>query len=98
MMYNEKFATALEKIEQHEHKQILQQNRKRYVNEKMDLRRKILVGELFINHFPIALEFTPGKSPDEDAHIFKPLDDFIEALSECQQSYQIIEDALLSSH
>jgi len=53
---------------------------------------------MFIKHFPIALEFTPGKTSDEDNQIFEPLDNFMEALSKSQQSFRAMEDALLQSH
>ena len=97
MTTEERFATLQKKHEQHKHQQSLQKNRNKDLDAKIELRRKILIGEMFLKHFPLALKFIPGKSSDEDTQIFKPLDNFMESLSQCQQSYQILEDTLLLS-
>lgn len=98
MTIKEKLATAQKKVEQYEHQKILQENRSKEADAKIELRRKILIGEMFIKHFPIALEFTPGKSSDDNNQIFEPLNDFIESLAKCQESFQRMEDTLLQSH
>lgn len=98
MTIEERLAKAKKKIEQLEHQKVLCENRNKESKAKIDLRRKILIGEMFIKHFPIALEFTPGKTSDEDNQIFEPLDNFMEALSKSQQSFRAMEDALLQSH
>lgn len=98
MTSEERLTMALKKVEQYEHQQLLQKNRNKEAESKIELRRKILVGEMFIKHFPFALEFTPGKSSDEDNQIFEPLDDFMKSLAECQQSFQKMEDALIQRH
>ncbi len=98
MTVEERIAMTLKKVEQHEHQQLLQNNRNKKVESKIELRRKILVGEMFIKHFPIALQFTPGRTSDEDSQIFEPLDEYMEALAECQQSFQKMEEALLQRH
>lgn len=95
MTVEERNAMVQRKVEQYEHQQLLRENRNREAESKIELRRKILIGEMFIKHFPIALQFTPGRSSDENKQIFKPLDDYMEALAECQQSYQKMEDALI---
>lgn len=95
MTVEERNAMVQRKVEQYEHQQLLRENRNREAESKIELRRKILIGEMFIKHFPIASQFTPGRSSDEDRQIFKPLDDYMEALAECQQSYQKMEDALI---
>lgn len=95
MTVEERNAMVQRKVEQYEHQQLLRENRNREAESKIELRRKILIGEMFIKHFPIALQFTPGRSSDENKQIFKPLDDYMEALAECQQSYQSMEDALM---
>lgn len=97
MTIEEKLARARKKEEQYEHRKILQDNRSQDDKSRTDFRRKILIGEMFIRHFPIALEFTPGKTSNEDALNLKPLDDFMEALSECQQVFQAMEDAIIQS-
>ncbi len=94
MTGEERFTRALKKVEQYEHQKNLQENRDRNAKEKIELRRKILIGEMFIKHFPIALQFTPGKSSDEDSQIFKSLDDYMESLAESQHAYQKMEDIL----
>lgn len=95
MTVEERNAMVQRKVEQYEHQQLLRDNRSKEAESKIELRRKILIGEMFIKHFPIALQFTPGRSSDENNQIFKPLDDYMEALTECQQSYQSMEDALM---
>lgn len=95
MTVEERNAMVQRKVEHYEHQQLLRENRSKEAESKIELRRKILVGEMFIKHFPIALQFTPGRSSDENNQIFKPLDDYMEALAECQQSYQSMEDALM---
>lgn len=94
MTVDERTAIAKKKVEQYEHQRLLQANRNKEAKSQMELRRKILIGEMFIKHFPIALQFTPGKSSNEDSQIFKPLDDYMELLAESQQSYQKMEDVL----
>lgn len=98
MTVEEKLAIAQKKISHYEHQKILQENRSKDAQTKSELRRKILVGEMFIKHFPIAMEFIPGKSSEENERIFEPLDEFMEALSKCQQSFQKIENSLLLPH
>ena len=95
MTVEERNAMVQRKVEQYEHQQLLRENRNREAESKIELRRKILIGEMFIKHFPIALQFTPGRSSDENKQIFKPLDDYMEAMAECQQSHQKMEDALI---
>lgn len=95
MTVEERIAKVQKKVEQYEHKQLLRENQNKEAESKIELRRKILIGEMFIKHFPIALQFIPGRTSDENNQIFKPLDDYMEALAECQQSYQKMEDALI---
>lgn len=98
MLKENKLETAQKKLLQYEHKKILQENRSKDINNTIDLRRKILVGEMFLKYFPIALEFTPGKSTDENALIFEPLDNFMQSLFMCQQAFLAMEDALVQQH
>lgn len=98
MTGEERLTKALKKVEQYEHQQLLRDNRSKEAESKIELRRKILIGEMFIKHFPIASQFTPGRSSDEDQQIFKPLDDYMEALAECQQSYLKMEEATIHPH
>ncbi|MBD5523847.1 MAG: hypothetical protein HDR04_05405 [Lachnospiraceae bacterium] len=98
MTVEERAAKVQRKVEQYDHQRLLQENRNKEAESKIELRRKILIGEMFIKHFPIALKFTPGKSSDENSRIFKPLDDYMELLAECQQSFQKMEEALIQLH
>lgn len=98
MTVEERNAMVQRKVEQHEHQQLLRDNRSKEAESKIELRRKILIGEMFIKHFPIASQFTPGRSYDEDNQIFKPLDDYMELLAESQQSYQEMENARSRRH
>lgn len=74
MTIEERLAKANEKEEQYKHQKILQDNRRKVDQYKINLRRKILLGEIFIKHFPIVLEFTPGKSSMEDSKILELLE------------------------
>ena len=94
MTIDERISIAQKRIEQYEHQTILQQNRNKKAASTLDHRRKVLLGEMFIKHFLIALEFTPGQTSDEDAQVFEPLNNFMESLSQCLHSYQLMEDAL----
>lgn len=98
MTVEERTAMVQRKVEQYEHQYLLRQNRSREAESKIELRRKILIGEMFIKHFPIASQFTPGRTSDENEQIFKPLDVYMEALAECQQSYLKMEDAMIQPH
>lgn len=98
MTVAERTAIAQRKVEQIERQQLLRENRCKEAESKIELRRKILIGEMFIKHFPIASQLTPGRSSDENKQIFKPLDDYMEALAECQQSYLKMEDAMIQPH
>lgn len=96
-MIEEKLTIAKRKMKQYENQQILRENQIKGSKAKLDFRRKVLVGEMFLKYFPIALEFTPGKSSEEDEHIFELLDNFMESLSMCHQCFQIMEDSLSKS-
>lgn len=98
MTIEERTARAQKKLEQYERQQSLLENRNKEAESRIELRRKILIGEMFIKHFPIALKFTPGKSSDENRQIFGLLDDYMEILAECQQFYQKMENALIQRH
>lgn len=98
MTVEERSAKVQRKVEQYEHQQLLRENCNKEAESKINLRRKTIIGEMFIKHFPIALQFTPGRSYDEDNQIFKPLDDYMELLAESQQSYQGMENALSRRH
>lgn len=95
MNSEERLSRAQKKFEQYEHQQLLQQNRNKADASKIEFRRKVLIGEMFIKHFPIALQFTPGKSSNDDNQIFKPLDDYMEQLAKCQQAYRDMEDIVI---
>lgn len=95
MTVEERTAIVQRKVEQIERQQLLRENRCKEAESKNELRRKIIIGEMFIKHFPIASQFTPGKSSDENNQIFNPLDDYMEALAECQRLYQKMEDVLM---
>lgn len=95
MTVEERTAMVKRRVEQHEHQRLLRENRSKEEESKNELRRKTIIGEMFIKHFPIALQFTPGRTSDENNQIFKPLDDYMEALAECQWLYQKMEDVLM---
>lgn len=95
MTVEERTATVQRKMEQIKRQQLLRENRSKEKEANIELRRKIIIGEMFIEHFPIALQFTPGKSSDEDSQIFKRLDNYMGVLAECQQLYQKMEDVLM---
>ena len=98
MTIEERLAKANEKEKQYKHQKILQDNRRKVDQSKINLRRKILLGEIFIKHFPIVLKFTPGKSSMEDSKTLELLDDYIGSLSKCQQAFQAMEDILCQLH
>ena len=95
MTVEERTALVQIKMEQIKRQQLLRENRSKEKEANIELRRKIIIGEMFIEHFPIALQFTPGKSSDEDSQIFKRLDNYMGVLAECQQLYQKMEDVLM---
>lgn len=95
MTVEERTAMVQRKMEQIKRQQLLRENRSKEKETNIELRRKIIIGEMFIEHFPIALQFTPGKSSDEDSQIFKRLDNYMGVLAECQQLYQKMEDVLM---
>lgn len=97
MTIDERISNAQRKLEQTEHQMILKTNRIKEAASKLELRRKVIVGEMFIEHFPIALEFTPRQTSDETAQIFESLNNFMESLSQFLHYYQLMEDALLQS-
>lgn len=95
MTTTDRLAQVKKQVEQTKRRRILEENRARESQRKMDDRRKYIIGDLFCKHFPIALEITPGRSTEEDSISFEPLDNFMEAMAKCQQCYQELEDALL---
>ena len=97
MITEEKLNSALKKVKQYENRRHLKENQIKDSKAKMDLRRKVLIGEMFLNHFPVSMKFIPGKTCEEDERIFESLDNFMEALSQCQQCFQAMEDALFKS-
>ena len=94
MTVDERLAQAKKKAEQAEHRQILRDNRENNAKEKELVRRKFFVGEMFTKHFPIVLEIAPNGLSKES---LEPLDNFMEALAECQRRYQDLEDSVLRS-
>ena len=94
MTVDERLAQAKKKAEQAEHRQILRDNREKDAKEKELMRRNFIVGEMFVNRFPIVLEIAPNALSKES---LEPLDKFMEALSECQRRYQDLEDSVLPS-
>ncbi len=95
MTTTDRLAQAKKQVEQSKRRRILEENRARESQRKMDDRRKYIIGDLFCKHFPIALEITPGRSTEEDRLNFEYLDHFMEALVKCQECYQEMEDALV---
>ena len=87
MTVEERTAIVQRKMEQIERQQLLRENRCKEEESKSELRRKIIIGEMFLKHFPIASQFTPGTSSDENNQIFKSLHDYMEALAECRRLY-----------
>ncbi len=96
MTIDERFALMHKQLEQDKHKKILQDNRAKSADDKIKRNREKIVGQLFIKYFPIAREFTPGKTTAENADVFEPLEEFIESLAQRQQRYQEMEDKLSS--
>lgn len=90
----ERLAQAQKKAQQAEHRQILRDNRERDAKEKEIIRRKFIVGDMFVKHFPIALEIAPKDSSKER---LEALDSFMEAMAECQRRYQDLEESVLRS-
>ena len=91
----ERLSKVVKKNEQLKQQRVLAENQAREAKRKTDDRRLFIVGKLFCKHFPIALEITPGRSVEEDRINFECLDNFMEALANCQKCYQEIEDALI---
>lgn len=98
MTVGERLAQSTKKMQQVEHQKILQENREKEAKSKIDFRRKVIVGELFINHFPIVLRFLPSKTKAEIVNEFELLDNFLGALAQCYHLYQEMEDKLSQSH
>ena len=48
MTVEEKMTIAQKKVERNEHRQLLQANRNKEAKSKMEHRRKVLIGEMFI--------------------------------------------------
>ena len=92
MTVADRLAQAQKKVQQAEHRQILRDNREKDAKEKELMRRKFFVGEMFAKHFPIVLEIAPNGLSKES---LEPLDNFMEALAECQRRYQDLEDSVL---
>lgn len=93
----ERLAQVKKKDEQLRQQKILTENQAREAKKKLDNRRLFIIGELFCKHFPIAQEIVPGRSTEEDRLNFEHLDQFMEALSKCQQCYQKLEESLLDN-
>ena len=97
MTSEERLAATTKKLEAFEHQKLLQDNQNQKKQKQLEVRRVFLIGKLFIEHFPIVLELMPGKTSEDDTLNFKPLDDFMKALSEFLQAYQSMEDAIIRS-
>lgn len=52
MTVEERTAIVQRKVEQIERQQLLRENRCKEAESKNELRRKIIIGEMFIKHFP----------------------------------------------
>lgn len=95
MGLNEETNDVLRKLEQYKRREKIKENQSREEQKKLNFRRKVIVGEMFIRYFPIALQFAPGNSIDEDKQNFEPLEKFMEMVAKCQQSFQNMENDAL---
>lgn len=91
MTTEERLDIAKKKLVLDSHKRILRENREKSHREKIDVRRKIIIGNLFMRYFPEASGFSPGLTNEETESNFESLKQLMMALAECWHSYHDIE-------
>lgn len=71
----------MEKLEQLEHRKRLRNNKAKKDKERMDERRKFIVGRIFLDAFPEFMNLQPKNSVEENDLEFAPLVNFLTTLS-----------------
>lgn len=96
MNTNDTLARAKQKMRQAKQKQILKENREKKAKEDLDFRRKIIIGELFLQYFPNLQNFTPQINREANKVEFAALEQMLEALSQYQIAYRDMENECLN--
>lgn len=86
------FKRIEEKQNQVDNQKALSDNCNCVEKDKIDTRRAIIVGKLFIKYFPIARKLKLQSSTQSNDVEFEALERFIMALASVQRNYQDIED------
>lgn len=86
------FRRIEEKQNQVDNQKALSDNCNCAEKDKIDTRRAIIVGKLFIKYFPIAQKFKPQSSTQSNDVEFEALEQFIITLASAQRNYQDIEN------
>ena len=83
-----------EKIEQLKRQKILQENRQKTIEQKINTRRKIIIGELFEERFTDVLKLMPGLTKAADKIEFAGLEKFILELASNAENVERLKEML----
>jgi hypothetical protein len=72
---------SLEKVEFLERQKRLQENRQKKTDEKINTRRKIIIGGLVEKYFPIVKDFNPKRLNADTEIEFLPFENFLKYLA-----------------
>ena len=74
-------AERLRQLEQLEKCERLRANKEKSARQKIDHRRNIIVGEIFLEIFPEFLSLKPKQTQQDTEREFRPLRDFLSAVA-----------------
>lgn len=77
----EYLAEANEKIKQLERRRALQDSKKRKAQEKNEVRRQLMIGQIFLDVFPEFLQLQPQYTSVDNKKEFAPLREYLTAMS-----------------
>jgi hypothetical protein len=79
---DERIALNIERLEQLKRQKRIDDAREKKQRDAIDLRRKIIVGEMIVKYFPEILNFQPCRTTKETDIVFTPVKIFISILAE----------------
>jgi len=93
--FNEKIEQALLKEQQKQRRKILAENRLAEEQKRRKDRYKYVIGEVFINKFPIIYEMMEQSSKEELSMHIDVIEKYMDAIAECLKCWKELEDILV---
>lgn len=89
---NERISFNIERLEQLKRQKKIEDARDKKQKEAIDLRRKIIVGDMIVKYFPEILNFQPCRTTKETDIAFAPVKIFMSILAEDEQYVSLLKE------